>query len=160
MRVGTRLDRRSVIVAALLLAMTPWSIQAADTDPALIESIGAILAEQPVETLRIQPAALQDDPREDFYFVIDVRPRDEFKTGFIPGAVNLPYHELTSLLERLPEGRDEAILLYCDTALRSMQALLALRLMGYRDVWYLTGGLNRWREEGRPLQQSTEETAH
>jgi rhodanese-related sulfurtransferase len=61
-------------------------------------------------------------------FVLDVRKPDEFTVGHIRGAVNLPYQALTSHLDRLPEGRDEPILIY------------------------LNGGLHRWQRENRPVE--------
>lgn len=116
------------------------------------QALAAYLAAEPMENLRVQPDALQDDPREDFYFVLDVRKPDEFAAGHITGAVNVPYQALTSHLDGLPEGRDEPILIYCDSAQRSTQALMALRLLGYSNVWYLNGGLHRWQREGRPIE--------
>ena len=117
----------------------------------LREALGRYLATEPIENLRIQPDALQDDPREDFYFVVDVRTPHEFEAGHIRGAVNVPYYELPAHLDRLPADRGEAILVYCESAQRSTHALMALRLLGYDNVWYLNGGITRWQREGRPV---------
>lgn len=119
------------------------------------ETIGRYLATEPIENLRIQPNALRDDPREDFYFTVDVRTPQEFKDGHIRGAINLPYYELTSHLDRLPSDRGEPILVYCEAAQRSTHALMALRLLGFDNVWYLNGGTTRWQREGRPLSSSS-----
>jgi rhodanese-related sulfurtransferase len=140
----------SLVVLGMAAAFAgPGLADAADPD--LRQAIAAYLGEGPMESLRVQPAALEDDPREDFYFVLDVRTPSDFAAGHIQGAVNVPYTELLAHLDRLPADLDQAILTYCEHATRSTQALMALRLLGYRNVWYLNGGLDRWRQEGRPL---------
>jgi len=143
--------RLPAIWFALLVGIACLSLAVPLRGVADTGTIAAYLAEQPIENLRIQPGALADDPREDFYFVIDVRDPDEFAGGHLPGAVNLPYQGLFDDPARLPADRNEAILLYCDHSMRSTQALMALRLAGYGNVWYLRGGLPRWVQEGRPL---------
>lgn len=117
----------------------------------LRETLEAYLAEGPIEALRAPTGALADDPTEDFYFVLDVRTPEEFAAGHIQGAVNVPYTELLAHPDRLPADPGEAILIYCEHATRSTQALMALRLLGYRNVWYLMGGLQQWRQDGRPI---------
>lgn len=95
-------------------------------------AIGAYLAESPVESFRVQPDAVSDDPRDDLYVVLDVRSRDEFANGRIAGAINVPYQEVVGHLDALPAGPDDPVLIYCETMTRSTQALMALRLLGYR----------------------------
>ncbi|MGF1643677.1 MAG: rhodanese-like domain-containing protein [Thiotrichales bacterium] len=141
--------RRTALALVLPLWLGTAGIVAADSG--LKEAINGYLAEQPIENLRIQPNALQDDPRDDFYFVFDVRPSDELSTGLIKGAVHAPYYELIGNLDKLPASKDDAILVYCDTGPRSTQVVMALRLLGYSNVWYLNGGVTRWQAESRPL---------
>ncbi|MGF1547844.1 MAG: rhodanese-like domain-containing protein [Thiotrichales bacterium] len=141
------------LTLSLALALPLWlggaTIVAAETS--LKDALDTYLAEQPIENLRIQPDALQDDPRDDFYFVFDVRPSDEMDGKVIKGAVHVPYYALIANLDKLPATQSDAILVYCDTGPRSTQVMMALRLLGYTNVWYLNGGINRWQTEGRPL---------
>jgi rhodanese-related sulfurtransferase len=141
--------RTSLLAALALLGCV---LPAWGANDGVREAIGAYLAAQPIESLRVQPGPLQDDPREDFYFVVDVRTPAEFEAGHIRGAVNVPYHMLTAQLDALPARSDEALLLYCETATRGTQALMALKLLGHRNVWYLHGGLHRWQQEGRRVE--------
>lgn len=65
--------------------------------------------------------------REDIVF-LDVRPREEYEAGHLPGAWHLPIEELEQRLEELP--RDRLIVTYCrgpfctyaDEAVRRLQA--------------------------------------
>jgi phage shock protein E len=119
----------------------------------LANAIGGYLAAEPIENLRIQPEALSDDPRDDFYFVLDVRSEQQFAQGHIAGAVNIPYSGLVEHLAELPGDSSTPILVYCENAQRSTQALMALSLLGYPSAYYLMGGLKRWMEEGRPIEE-------
>jgi|GEM_PF-677276 len=141
------------VLSGLVLAGASERGLADAPEQLLRERITAYLAATPVESFRIAPSALSDDPRDDFYIVIDVRNPDEFALARLPGAVNLPYHELLARIDRLPVDRATPILLYCDAALRATQALMALRLLGYDDVWYLNGSLPRWIAEDRPVER-------
>ena len=59
--------------------------------------------------------------------LVDVREVDEFKTGYIPGAVNAPLSMITS--SNLP--KDKPLFLYCLRGTRSKQAAEILKRMGY-----------------------------
>jgi rhodanese-related sulfurtransferase len=143
---------QTLVIPALFLMLACVPARAAGNN--FKTAIENYLTAEPIENLRIQPDALQDDPREDFYFVVDVRTPHEFEAGHIRGAVNLPYYQVPAHLDRLPADRGEPILLYCEAAQRSTQALMALRLLGYSNVWYLNGGITRWQREGRPIVTS------
>lgn len=60
--------------------------------------------------------------------LIDVREPDEFASGHIPGAVNLPLSAIASV--DLP--KEKFLFLYCLRGTRSMRAAGILKRMGYR----------------------------
>lgn len=64
--------------------------------------------------------------------VIDVRPREEFETWHLPGAMNLPLEELDAKLAELPAGKE--ILAYCrgPYCVLSRKAVERLRKRGFR----------------------------
>lgn len=66
--------------------------------------------------------------------LVDVREPDEFASGHIPGAVNLPLSAITSV--NLP--KEKILFLYCLRGTRSMRAAGILKRMGYR-VWNIGG---------------------
>jgi len=81
--------------------------------------------------------------------VLDVREPDEYEQGAIPGAVHIPRGQLESNIEgRIPD-RTTPLVVYCAGGTRSAFAAKTLSDMGYTDVVSVTGGFNRWKDEGR-----------
>ena len=64
--------------------------------------------------------------------VVDVRTPEEFRAGAYPGAVNIPVQELQARLREVP--RDQAVVLYCKSGVRSASAAEILRRAGFSDV--------------------------
>ena len=86
--------------------------------------------------------------------VLDVRPRDEYAAGHIPGALNATLAELEQILPKL--APDVEIVAYCrgPYCVYAHQAVAALRRQGFR-ARRLDGGLPEWREEGRDVRHGT-----
>ncbi|GAA4479121.1 rhodanese-like domain-containing protein [Microbacterium panaciterrae] len=80
--------------------------------------------------------------------LIDVRERDEFATGHVPGAVNLPMSEIGDLLQELPDGAFDVI---CQLGGRSARVVEALEARGY-DATNVDGGTAQWIAEGRAVE--------
>jgi rhodanese-related sulfurtransferase len=79
--------------------------------------------------------------------VIDVRPRDEFEAGHIPGALSLPVPELRKRIREIPKSRE--VIAYCrgPYCVYSLEAVTLLRKHGYR-ARRAEQGLPQWRAEG------------
>jgi molybdopterin/thiamine biosynthesis adenylyltransferase/rhodanese-related sulfurtransferase len=80
---------------------------------------------------------------------LDVREQDEFAQGIIPGAVFIPRGHLESNIENKITDRNRPVVIYCASGVRSVFAAKTLQELGYTDVVSLTGGFNRWKNEGR-----------
>lgn len=72
--------------------------------------------------------------------IIDVRESDEFNTGHIKNAYNIPL----SRIENIDYEKDTIIILYCATGVRSAEASKILSKMGYTNLYNLDGGLLNW----------------
>jgi sulfur-carrier protein adenylyltransferase/sulfurtransferase len=81
-------------------------------------------------------------------FVIDVRERNEFEEGHVPGAVHLSKGFIETRIEDLVPDRETPITLYCGSGVRSLLAGRALRELGYTDVASLGGGFGAWKQAG------------
>jgi glyoxylase-like metal-dependent hydrolase (beta-lactamase superfamily II)/rhodanese-related sulfurtransferase len=82
--------------------------------------------------------------------MLDVREREEWETGHIPGSIHVPYHEL----DAVPEGidRDRPIAVICSSGQRSALAASLLRRMGAREVIHVAdGGVGTWHRRGWPI---------
>jgi sulfur-carrier protein adenylyltransferase/sulfurtransferase len=86
----------------------------------------------------------------------DVREKDEWDAGYIPGAVHVPKSYLEQWAEdRIPDKSKKTIL-YCAGGVRSAMAADTLAKLGYTDVVSMSGGFNRWKDSG--LQVVTPES--
>lgn len=83
--------------------------------------------------------------------LIDVRERDEYARGHVPGAVNIPMSEIGSRLDELP---GEAFDVICQVGGRSARVVEALESRGY-DVTNVDGGTGEWIAQGREIATPT-----
>lgn len=95
--------------------------------------------------------AIQLINRENGLFV-DVRPADQFKTGSIPQARNIPGDTLAAHVSSLP--KDKPIVLVDARGHESGKVAAALRKQGFDRVSCLEGGLSAWAEGGMPMKKS------
>ncbi len=77
------------------------------------------------------------------YIILDVRTKEEFSAGHIPGAINIPNETIgTAEIPELPV-KDQLILIYCRSGNRSKQASEKLVALGYTNIAEF-GGINSW----------------
>lgn len=81
------------------------------------------------------------DNKDENYILIDVREDYEFREGHIPGAVNIPVGNITTV----DYSKDKTLIVYCRSGNRSNQAAIKLKNMGYnvKDM----GGILDWTYE-------------
>jgi molybdopterin/thiamine biosynthesis adenylyltransferase/rhodanese-related sulfurtransferase len=82
---------------------------------------------------------------------VDVRERNEWDEGHIPGAVHVPRSYLESRIEQAVPDRDARVVLYCSAGSRSAFAAKALEELGYGSVASLAGGFTDWKRNGHPF---------
>ena len=73
---------------------------------------------------------------------VDVRGRDEYVEGHIPGAICIPLDEITDVPDDLPD-LEQTICVYCAGGVRSVAAAYKLVQLGYENV-YDCGGIDKW----------------
>lgn len=69
--------------------------------------------------------------------VIDVRTPAEFRSGQVPGAINIPLNELSAEAPRQLKDKSEVLLVHCLSGGRSGLAKRILKQAGYTEVYNL-----------------------
>ena len=84
--------------------------------------------------------------------VLDVREREAYEAGHVPGAQLLPRGQLELRVnEELPDPT-RRIVTVCEFGRISTLAAATLRQMGFQRVIALDGGMKAWREAGYPIR--------
>jgi adenylyltransferase/sulfurtransferase len=78
----------------------------------------------------------------------DVREPYEWRIARIDGARLIPLGQFANAAREMPPDRD--VVLYCHHGLRSRTAAEHLVERGFRRVWNLTGGIDRWSADVDP----------
>jgi rhodanese-related sulfurtransferase len=90
--------------------------------------------------------------------LIDVRPREEYVAGHIPGAISLPLADLPTRVKELQKRRD--VVAYCrgPYCMMALDAVDLLRRKGFR-AWRLEHGVPDWRARGWPVASGARRSA-
>jgi glyoxylase-like metal-dependent hydrolase (beta-lactamase superfamily II) len=117
----------------------------------LLAEAAATVPFMPLEELKARVEA-----REPGLVVLDVRERDAYEAGHIPGAHLLPRGQLELRVNQDLPDPTLRILAYCEFGRISTLAAATLREMGYPRAVALDGGMKAWREAGFPVATGTE----
>jgi len=136
-----------------------------DSVLALLDAIGAVAA-QNVAAVRdvvssyfnerdaMEPVSrreLRQRVKDGNVTVLDVRPREEYALGHVPGAINMPLTEIKRRLSELPRSKE--IVAYCrgPYCVFAFEAVSTLRAAGYK-ARRLEDGMPHWRAAGLPIE--------
>ena len=90
-----------------------------------------------------QEEARERMKRQDGHLIVDVRRKDEYEAGHIPGAIRVTNEEIgTEQPAELPD-LDRILLIYCRSGRRSKEAAEKLARIGYTHI-YEFGGILEW----------------
>ena len=101
--------------------------------------------------LKARAASGSDD-----LLVLDVRERDAYAEGHIPGAKLLPRGQLELRVNQDLPDPTRRIVACCEFGRISTLATATLREMGFQRAVALDGGMKSWREAGYPLKAGLE----
>jgi glyoxylase-like metal-dependent hydrolase (beta-lactamase superfamily II) len=84
--------------------------------------------------------------------VLDVRERDAYQAGHIPGAVHVPRGQLELRIDDVLPDPTRRVVVYCEFGKISTLAAATLQSMGFGRAVALDGGIRAWREAGYPIE--------
>jgi len=91
--------------------------------------------------------------------LLDVREKEEFRQGYVPGAVSLPRGFLEMRVEDAVPDKNTPIVAYCAGGTRSLLAGRILKELGYTNVTSMRGGFTAWKNQGLPVAADRQFTA-
>lgn len=136
-------NRKVILSLAGLIAIAVVAV-------VLINANNPCCAQETATVQAISPAAYQQQFAETGteHMLIDVRTPEEFASGHIEGAVNIPVDALAGRLSEVPTG--QPVVVYCRSGSRSATASKILADAGYSSIYDL-GGLQGWISQGFPV---------
>ncbi len=85
--------------------------------------------------------------------LLDVREREAFEAGHLPGARHIPRGQLELRVDRELPDPTVRVLAYCQYGKISTLAAATLRTMGYIRAVALDGGMEAWAQAGYPIEK-------
>lgn len=87
--------------------------------------------------------------------VVDVREADEYASGHLQDARNIPLGKLAERASEIEKYKDKPLILCCASGVRSAKACSELKKLGFSRLHNLAGGVDAWRQAGMPLKKGT-----
>ncbi|MHA1947324.1 MAG: rhodanese-like domain-containing protein [Candidatus Hodarchaeales archaeon] len=87
-------------------------------------------------------------------FILDVRTQEEYSVGHINNSYLLPYTEIVSRQDELPENKSQPILVYCRSGRRSAIASETLIGLNYTTIFNMLDGFSAWLDANYPYEMS------
>jgi molybdopterin/thiamine biosynthesis adenylyltransferase/rhodanese-related sulfurtransferase len=97
--------------------------------------------------------ARQHETRQGELVLVDVREKNEWNEGYIPGALHVPRGFLELRIEEAVPDKSKTVVLYCAGGTRSLIAGTTLQQMGYKNVISMAGGFGQWKGNGLSFVQ-------
>jgi phage shock protein E len=82
--------------------------------------------------------------------IVDVRDKDEWDEGHIPGAMHMSRGTIELDVEEKIPDTNAMIICHCGGGGRSALAAESLQKMGYKNVRSMAGGFKAWKAAGLP----------
>lgn len=83
---------------------------------------------------------------------IDCRTEKEYRSGHVPGAMNIPRGLLEFQIEGKIPDKNANIVMYCKSGGRACLACESITKMGYENVNNMDGGWQAWLKAGHPVE--------
>src|SRR5215207_2588755 len=146
----------------LNLSMPTHLTEALRTNLSGGKTVAQLLAEAAavVPFMSLEELKARTEAGDDELVILDVRERDAYVGGRVPGARLLPRGQLELRVnEELPDPT-RRILTVCEFGRVSTLAAATLRLLGFQRAIALDGGMKAWREAGYPVASGTSAVAN
>jgi phage shock protein E len=130
----------------------------------ILALLGSTCAAEPAKRPTTAPAtqpAVKNVGVEDFEklaadkdnVILDVRTPREFKSGHLPGAVNVDYQAKDFDEKIAALDKSKTYLVHCAIGGRSAKACEKLNKLSFPNLYNLEGGIAAWKNKGKPVEK-------
>ena len=85
--------------------------------------------------------------------VLDVRTKEEFSKGRIPGSVLIDFNADDFEKQVAKLDKNKTYLVHCAAGGRSSRACKKMDQLGFRKLYNLEGGMGAWEKAGKPVEK-------
>jgi phage shock protein E len=126
----------------VMLIVTATFIFAGGRIERVVQEASATAAvDEPLSSERLAEIIASGDPNT---LLVDVRTEEEYNSGAIPSAINIPFDQIAADLPT--EDRSARIIVYCRSGRRSGIAADTLKDLGFNNILDF-GGVGNWKGE-------------
>ena len=72
-------------------------------------------------------------------FLIDVRSEQEYQEYHLNNSINIPLYNLQDNVEKIVKSKEDIIIVYCQSGIRSKKAVKRLKCLGYNNIYNMKG---------------------
>ena len=116
------------------------------------KTVAQLLAEAARQVAFVQMDEVASRIGNHDFMLLDVREKEQFEAGHLPGAKHLPRGQLELRVDKELPDPTARILTYCQFGRISTLAAATLRTMGYTRAVALDGGYDAWVKAGYPVE--------
>lgn len=101
---------------------------------------------KPLEVVQV----IEGDPK---LLIIDVRSPEEYSSGHIKGAINIPVEQVEKRIPELTKEKERNIILVGGAGKDAMTACGIMVANKFQWVWYMKGGMDEWKKIGLGIEK-------
>jgi len=91
--------------------------------------------------------------------VLDVRTKQEYEQGHVPGSANIDIND-PQFRKKVGElDHSRTYLVHCASGVRSDRAVRMMSAMGFSNLFDFHGGFRAWKQSGKPIEKGPETAA-
>jgi rhodanese-related sulfurtransferase len=99
-------------------------------------------------------ALIEENTDNPDFVIVDVRTPEEFKSGYLGGAVNVDVNSETFKEDIAKLDKSKNYLVYCRSGGRSSRAVSIMQELGFTNIYHMSKGITEWIAEGLPVEKN------
>lgn len=121
--------------------------------------ISIVACNNDASTQSISTAVFEQELKNAETQLLDVRSIDEYNAGHLENALQADWSNEAEFTKRTKAlDKQKTVLVYCLSGVRSNSAMQWLYNNGFKKVYNLQGGINKWKQANMPLIKGAEVT--